>query len=672
MQIKKIDKKNLANSRFSWVFGMLFYSSFCLLVFGCSSVGMISETFKKTRSGDLTHADPIDTHLNLTRDEYLKMSKAKGAKDDVKISVEQAPPPIPKIADILAAPRPPKIGETKLVSIAVTDDVPLKDIILELSRLANVDVELDAGISGGVSFVAKDKPFNEVVDRICNLAGLRYTMKNGVLRVERDSPYVKTYALSFLNMERESSSSVSVNTSVGGSSGGSSSSSSSSGSSSSSSGSSSGGSNGSSASMSSKTTGDFWKSMESGIQQIIAFQENSKVSITTLQAETAPVSAPTVAPADPAVASAPSIPAVSPVAADPAAASSAAAAAKTNSSGYTINRQAGVLTFNGTQKQHDMIEIYLNQLNKSASAQVLIEAKIIEVDLYDKYASGVKWDLISTRLGKSFGDIKNLSFTGKDGKPSTANGATFNSLTNSPFSIPLSSDSVGALTMLEEFGTTRTLSSPRLHAINNQLSELTFTTNHVYFEVTSTQTDAVLDDNRQVVTPAKITFSSTSKSTPIGILMTIMPSVDVDNNEVTLAVRPTLTTLLKDVPDPAFDLSLISFYQGNVPEEAKTIKSTTPQTQVRELDSTLKLKSGQTMVIGGLMQQESENNDNGVPGMAGLPIIGNLFKSVAKTTHNKELVLLIKATVVDNRGSLNGVDKNIFNKFSDDPRPVSF
>ncbi|MEI6729813.1 MAG: secretin N-terminal domain-containing protein [Pseudomonadota bacterium] len=670
MQIKKIDKKNLANSRFSWIFSMLFYSSFCLLVFGCSSVGMMSDTLKRTKSGDLTHADPIDTHLDLTRDEYMKMAKAKGAKDDVKVSVEQAPPPIPKIADILAAPRPPKIGETKLVSIAVTDDVPLKDVMLELSRLANVDVELDAGISGGVSFVAKDKPFNEVVDRICNLAGLRYTMKNGVLRVERDNPYVKTYALNFLNMERDSSSSVSVNTSVGGASGGGSSGGSSS-SSSSSSGSSSGGSNGSSASMSSKTTGDFWKSMESGIQQIIAFQENTKVSTTTLQAEIAPVAS-TPPPADP-TAAAPAIPtpAASPVAAT-ASSSPASAATTSNKSGYTINRQAGILTFNGTQKQHEMMEIYLNELKKSASAQVLIEAKIIEVDLYDKYASGVKWDLISTRLGKSFGDIKNLSFTGKDGKPSTLNGSTFNSLTNGVFNVPLSADSTGALTMLEEFGTTRTLSSPRLHAINNQLSELTFTTNHVYFEVTATQTDATFDSNGKQLTAAKITFTSTSKSTPIGILMTIMPSVDVDNNEVTLAVRPTLTTLKGEVNDPAFDLSLTSFYGGKIPDDAKNIHSATPETQVRELDSTLRLKSGQTMVIGGLMQQESENNDNGVPGMAGLPIIGNLFKSVAKTTHNKELVLLIKASIVDSRGSINGVDKNILNKFSDDPRPVSF
>ena len=77
----------------------------------------------------------------------------------------------------------PEIGEKQLVSISVTDDVPLKDVLLELARLAGVDIELDAGIEGGISFIARDKPFNKVVARIADLAGLRYTMIDEVLRV---------------------------------------------------------------------------------------------------------------------------------------------------------------------------------------------------------------------------------------------------------------------------------------------------------------------------------------------------------------------------------------------------------------------------------------------------------------------------------------------------------
>ena len=169
------------------------------LLIGCSSIGSMGESASNLKNGNLSHLDTIDTHLNLNRDDYIKMNTPK-AKNGEKpqLSINKSTPPVPKIADILAAPRPPKIGETKFVSIAVTDDVPLKDVLLELAKLADIDIELDAGITGGISFIAKDKPFNEVIERISNLTGLRYTMKNGVLRVERDNPYIKSYTIKFI------------------------------------------------------------------------------------------------------------------------------------------------------------------------------------------------------------------------------------------------------------------------------------------------------------------------------------------------------------------------------------------------------------------------------------------------------------------------------------------
>jgi general secretion pathway protein D len=145
----------------------------------------------------------------------------------------------------------------------------------------------------------------------------------------------------------------------------------------------------------------------------------------------------------------------------------------------------------------------------------------------------------------------------------------------------------------------------------------------------------------------------------------MMPSIDLDNNEVTLAVRPTLSTVTDTVADPAV---AIEAAQAGI----TGVQNLIPEVQVRELDSTLKLKSGQTMVIGGLMQQTSASTDTGIPFVSGIPYIGNLFKNVNKSTQNKELILLIKATIVNTNGSLTGTDANIFHKFSDDPRPVSF
>jgi MSHA biogenesis protein MshL len=623
---------------------------------GCSTIASIGGP-PNPKNG----IDHIDPTLNLTREDYRHMAAPKSGSDAPILEIEKGAPPIPKIADILAAPRPPKIGETQLVSIAVTDDVPLKDVLLELAKLADVDIELDSGISGGIEFIAKDKPFNEVIDRISELTGLRYTMKNGVLRVERDSPFIKSYSVDFLNVERDSDSAVNLSTnvlstSVGGSGGGSALT------------------TGSTSSVKSKTTGDFWKSLESSVQQVLAYRPADHVSDTTMQAETEAsiiATAPPAATAPTSTGNTPGggtpIPAPAPAAAKPKAAAPTPAAStptsSSNTSNYTINRQAGVLTLNGTTKQHEMIERLLEALKNNAASQVLIEAKVIEVDLNDQYASGINWQTLGSKIGEQIGvGPISTSFPLVAPTNSIAQAGNFIQFTSK-------NDSSNILQLLEGFGVLRTLSSPRLHAINNQQSTLTFATNHVYFTISVTSSNTTTTNGSSTTNPP--TYSSTINTVPIGIMMTMMPSIDLKNNEVTLSVRPTLSTLIDSVNDPAFELQLASAFTSN-PGLKPNVHNAIPEIQVRELDSTLKLKSGQTMVIGGLMQQEANDTDVGVPFFAGLPIAGNLFKNVAKSSHNKELVLLIKATIVNTGGSLGKTDKTIFHKFSDDPRPTSF
>lgn len=642
----------------------LFAAVSLLCLANCSSIGSLHDTADKVKAGDFKHLDPIDPTLDLSRDDYKHMSAPKGGQEPLKVHIDQSIPPIPRLADILAAPRPPKIGETQLVSIAVTDDVPLKDVLLELSKLANVDVELDAGITGGIEFIAKDRPFNEVIDRICDLAGLRYTMHGNVLRVERDTSYIKSYSIDFLNLDRDSDSSVSLSTNVlssgGSSSGG---------------GGGGGLTTGSTSSVKSKTTGDFWKSLENGVTQILAYQAPTHVSETTLQSEEANTltavtgaagnagqppeanAAGAAAPAGAAGGGKPIAKAAAPASAPaPVAQQSANAAGAPATAGknYTINRQAGVLTVDASNRQHELIEKLLDTLKRNASAQVLIEAKILEVDLSDGYQSGVDWQAIggNIKAAANFNTVGNALPSPLNSGTPTANVVSF-----------ATNDAKNLLSLVEAYGTTRTLSSPRLHAINNQQSTLTFATNEVYFQLTiSTTTNLTTTTG---TAPTQTTVNSQIQTVPVGIMMTMMPSIDLDSNEVTLSVRPTLSSLAGEVPDPAVAFEAA---QAGLPNLVSNI----PVIQVRELDSTLKLKSGQTMVIGGLMQQSGTNNDSGVPFISGIPVIGNLFKSVSKSSTNKELVLLIRATIVDTGGSMNNVEKNLFHKFSDDPRPVSF
>lgn len=545
---------------------------------------------------------PVDRELELTRDDFNNLANPDYEEHTSFKAKKDSGPPIPDIAEILAAPRPPKLGEMQLVSIAVTDDVPLKDVLIELARLADVDIEIDAGIQGGVSFRAKERPFNEVIERIADLAGLRYSMKNGVLRVERDTPYVEIYHMDFLNIDRTTSSSVSISTNVlssGGVTGGGG-----------------GGLNtGSSASISSKTEGDFWKQFEAGLKQILAFKPTSRLSTTT-------------------------------------SGGAPAGAVPAGDGFYILNRQAATLTVSATERQHLLVKEFLQKVEANASAQVLIEAKIVEVSLNKTYQRGIDW----SKLGGS-----RIGFTNKFGSvDDLANAATFtfNQENNFGFGLDLNL----AVQLTEAFGTTRTLSSPRLHAINNQQAVLTFAENQVYFQlkVQRDQTSTSSTNN------TLLTVNSEIKTVPIGIILTLQPSINLETQEITLNVRPTLSRVTGFVTDPAVAF-LVTQVSGTT-----NIESRVPVVEVRELDSILKLRSGQVMVIGGLMEDRSLNTERGVPGASKVPLLGHVFKSDDNDDTLKELVIFIRATIVDSSGNAHDADKALYEKFTRDPRPLAF
>lgn len=579
----------------------------------------------------------IDAAVGLERKDYADILKPDPGSA-ARVAGEEGPP-IPDLAPILASPPPPKIGQTKLVSITVTDDVPLKDVLIELARLADIDIEVDAGIAGGVSFRAKDRPFNEVIERLANLAGLRYKMAGGVLRIERDMPYVEIYPIDFINIERSTTSSVNISTNVLSSSVGSSSSSGSSGDSTGgSSGSTSKGLNtGSSSSITASSNSDFWKQFEEGIKQILTYRP---ATLSTAQ---------------------------SPAAAPAAGAASASSGAGQGAMGdsertfYILNRQGATLTVSGTQRQHDLLKQFLRQMETTASAQVLIEAKIVEVTLNQTYQSGIDWSKLG---GSKIGFRSTFGAVSDPANIAVLNLKQNNLLTGLPgpqgnFNAGLDLDLAVRLT--EEFGTTRTLSSPRLHAINNQQAVLTFAENRVYFQITVER-----ETTTSTVQNTTLTVNSEIKTVPIGIILMIQPSINLETNEVTLNVRPTLSRVTGSVSDPA-----VAFLVAEA-ESDLDIESTVPVVEVRELDSILKLKSGQVMVIGGLMENNARNRDTGIPYAQTIPVLGEFFKGVDRNDATKELIIFIRATIVDSSGHSHPADRTVYRKFTTDPRPLEF
>lgn len=566
--------------------------------------------------------DHHDRQENLSRDDYRYMMRPDPNAPDknelkpyvdgaVKPSAELKGAPIPEISDILATPRPPAIGEKQLVSLFVTDDVPLKDVLIELGRLADVDMEIDSSIQGGIVFRAQNRPFNEVIERISRLAGLRYEMQNGVLRVERDTPLVKTYPVDFLSFTRSSSSNIAITTSVlsstvgggGGGGGG-------------------GGeslSSGSSAEVTYENEGDFWEQLTAGLQAIVNYTPASRSSVSN-----------------------------APIAPEGGGGAEGGAA---GGNLVNVNRQAGTVTVSAPQHVQSMVQDYLNKVSETVSSQVLIEAKIVEVTLNEQYQSGINWnDVFSSRFLTMDADFNNID-TGIGNLTELVIGGTS--------AADPSLDAIVNLT--EQFGTTRTLSSPRLHAMNNQQAVLTFAQNLVYFDVDVQREQQVSGDT---VLPPLLTVDAEPVTVPIGIIISLQPVINTRTNEVTLSVRPTLSRVIDFVPDPSVAFLLA--------ELDTTVSNQIPQIEVRELDSLMRMRSGQVMVLGGLLEQIGEDTDTGVPFLSEVPWVGNAFKAVNKQNQVRELFILVKATIVGNNSNYHEADEHLYKKFTTDHRPLAF
>lgn len=286
-----------------------------------------------------------------------------------------------------------------------------------------------------------------------------------------------------------------------------------------------------------------------------------------------------------------------------------------NSKNILINKETGFLTVKATEKQHKQIQRYVDLVLSSAKRQVLIEATIAEVTLSDEFQAGIDWNQVSPSGNTTFSQ----SLTGANLGASPFFSATFANNSNTFGSIS------GSVRMLESFGKVKVLSTPKVMAINNQTAILKVVDNRVYFSVS---VDATTDTN----STTKV-FTTEIHTVPVGIVMQVTPYIS-DKDEITLNVRPTISRIINFVNDPN-------------PELAKeNVISEVPEIQVREVESILKVNSGDVAVIGGLMQDTVDESDSSVPLLAAIPVIGQLF-NYSDDSHTKtELVIFLRPKVI--------------------------
>lgn len=319
---------------------------------------------------------------------------------------------------------------------------------------------------------------------------------------------------------------------------------------------------------------------------------------------------------------------------------------------FSLHRQGGMVSINATQKQHKLIQSYLSKLRRSVGSQVLIEAKVIEVILKDQYRAGINWEKLMG--GDLFfeGKLGNLSGTGPTIDPYSAQSEVISfGLKGQKFT--------SLIKALEQFGTSRTLSSPRLTVMNNQTAILKVAQNQVYFRLNY--------DKHYYVNSEREGFnvSSDIQTVPVGLIMSVQPSIDEETGDIILALRPTISRFSQTVEDPAVNIIALNSKDSN----RKLTPSLVPIMEVQEFDTVMRLPSDLTGVLGGLMEIRTVSNDVKVPGASNIPFLGNFFKGTSASQQVVELVILLRATIINqDNGGPDRADKYLYEHYFPDSR----
>jgi general secretion pathway protein D len=270
-----------------------------------------------------------------------------------------------------------------------------------------------------------------------------------------------------------------------------------------------------------------------------------------------------------------------------------------------------------SERQHKLIQQYLDGVQAAASRQVLIEATIVEVTLKDEFSAGIDWQ---RAVGAGTGFFFSTAATGN-----LATAAPFFTLTYRN----ANRDFTAAVKLLESFGDARVLSSPKLMVLNNQTSMLKVVDNLVYFSI-DVQQGTQATSGGLIVPP---TYTTTAHTVPVGVVMAVTPQINADGR-VTLVVRPTITRKAGEVLDPNPALG--------------AIQNKVPVIQVREMESVLQVASGETVVLGGLMQDDSAQARDGLPGLTDNPLTNFLTGRRERKIKQTELVVFLRPTVITN------------------------
>jgi MSHA biogenesis protein MshL len=304
-----------------------------------------------------------------------------------------------------------------------------------------------------------------------------------------------------------------------------------------------------------------------------------------------------------------------------------------------IQPQASVVVVVAMPDELRMVEAYLDTIQSNLQRQVVIEAKIIEVSLADGFQSGINWAILGDNsngrgilLGQSGGGSifsEGVSESaGNSGNLIPGLGLLPNALDTSVFGGVFSmaldfNDFQAFVEMLETQGDVQVLSSPRISTVSNQKAVIKVGSDEFF----------VTDISSDTTTGTTTNSTSDITLTPFfsGIALDVTPQID-PTGQITLHIHPTVS----EVVDQNKQINVSGVTQ-TIPVAFST---------VRESDSVVHARSGQLVVIGGLMQEKTTKDEAGIPVLSKIPGLGALFRHTKSVSRKSELVILLRPQVI--------------------------
>lgn len=537
---------------------------------------------------------------------------------------------------------------TLLINLVV-QDAPVQEVLHLLAKESHLNMDIHPALRGKVSLHAIQQSVPAILSRIAKQVDMYYEWGNGVWLLAPDMPVIRSYKLNYVNMTRDTTGFIGVASEINSTGRPATGSGQNNNASAPSQASPAGNSNSSRTAVATQSRYHLWESVVQNIQALLEETDRATIARDEVMDDaisilsTAPVTPDAMTAADGSLQGAevkntPLFP--SPEKQE----KKQQAHVRWRASRLIANPETGILTIRASHNQQAQIKSYLESVMQVAARQVLIEATIVEVELSKSFQMGIDWSrlsssaqqrgvVISQSLGSEAAQFNPASRSFESNNSKNALGQNNGSVAFmfgyfNPFS--RFGNLSASVTLLEQFGKTRVLSSPKLMVLNNQTAILKVVDNLVYFTIQSqiSQSSSNNGANLQAVT-------TTANTVPVGLVMAVTAQIN-SQKRVNLNVRPTVSKVLRYIEDPNPQLG----------SGSTRIVSSIPEIQVREMESVLNIASGNVAVLGGLMQEDQRDFTDRVPGLADIPIIGYAFRGKNQAAKKTELVVFLRPTVI--------------------------